>query len=116
MAQARPSDFDDTRSRRTRHVPIPNCRVWFAPSMRITGLFAALPLAALVTMVACSDNDSPAGPGSSGGPGAEDGGGGPIDPSEAGTGDGGPVTNTSVCSTTKPSANKDAGRVFKGTL
>lgn len=83
--------------------------------MRITRLFAALPLAALVTMVACSDNDSPAGPGSSGGPGTEDGGG-PIDPNEAGTGDGGPVTNTSVCSTTKPAANKDAGRVFKGTL
>ena len=84
--------------------------------MRITGLFATLPLAVLVVLAACSDNDNPAGAGSSGTPDTENEGGGPVDPSEAGTGDGGPVSNTSVCSTTKPSANKDAGRVFKGTL
>jgi cytosine/adenosine deaminase-related metal-dependent hydrolase len=83
--------------------------------MRITGLFAALPLAAIVAIAACADNENPDSPGSSGGPGT-DNEGGPGDPSEAGTGDGGPVSNTSVCSTTKQAANKDAGRVFKGTL
>lgn len=84
--------------------------------MRSTGLFAALPLAVIAVLAACSDNENAAGTSSSGGPDTENEGG-PVDPSEAGPGDdGGPITNTSVCSVTKPAKTKDAGRVFKGTL
>ena len=47
-----------------------------------------------------TDNENPAGASSSGGGPNTENDGGPVDPSEAGGGDGGPVSNTSVCSTT----------------
>lgn len=83
--------------------------------MRFTGLLAALPLATLVVLAACSDNESPSGPGSSSG-NDPDPDGGPVDPKEGGGGDGGDLANTSVCSVTKQAGNKDAGRVLKGTI
>lgn len=83
--------------------------------MRFTRLLAAFPLLAIAAIAACSDNDDSPGASSSGGNGGDDGG---VDPgkNDGGDNDGSSLANTSVCSVTKPAANKDAGRVFKGTL
>jgi len=84
--------------------------------MRFTSLLAVLPLAALVTMVACSDNGNDDGPGTTN-PGGDGGKTGPdgAGPGQDGGGDSGPSA-TSACSVTKARKDNKSGRIFKGTL